>query len=144
MQTIIRNIKKEPLWPLLKTARKEVFVIEQGLDACVVADEHDETCTHILYADANQVIASCRVRIDNATAYIERVSVIKPFRHKSLSKGILNEALSFIDKTSVASIEIVAQSRLVSMYEKYGFSAIGGPYIAFGVSHIKMIKSINT
>ncbi|QIK69551.1 GNAT family N-acetyltransferase [Erysipelothrix sp. HDW6C] len=143
MQTIIRNIWNEPIWSLLKTARNEVFVVEQGLDTCVVADDYDQTCTHIIYTHSEKVIASCRVRIENTIAFIERVSVLKEYRQQSLSKGILNEALTFIEKTNVQTVAIVAQSRLISMYEKYGFTPVDDHFMIFGASHIKMTKSIN-
>ncbi|WZU02231.1 hypothetical protein MGH68_04185 [Erysipelothrix sp. D19-032] len=52
MRTIIQNVRSMPEWNALKTIRKEVFVLEQGLDECVIEDIHDETCIHILYEDA--------------------------------------------------------------------------------------------
>ncbi|CAM4301606.1 GNAT family N-acetyltransferase [Erysipelothrix aquatica] len=142
MKTIIQNVRSMPEWNALKTIRKEVFVLEQGLDECVIEDIHDETCIHILYEDAGKVVASCRVRQEGDVAYIERVSVAKDYRNQSLGKQLIQEAVKFIQSSSALLISIFAQTQVSPMYEKHGFEVSGNNFQIYGTSHIKMIKHI--
>ena len=142
MQTIIRNVKNDPFWIQLKDVRKEIFVHEQGLEPILIEDIHDGTCTHILFTNHQKIIASCRVRQEGDTAYIERVSVVQAYRKQSMGRMLIDEALQYIQTSGSTFVTIIAQSRVGAMYEKFGFQPHGCDFEYCGTSHIKMIKTI--
>lgn len=130
-------------WNSVKELRRSVFVEEQGMNEHIVQDEFDTNCTHVLCMYDHEVIASCRVRIEDTKAYIERVIVSKYHRKKSFASRVLQEAMDFIKEEDVYSIEITAQVHAVGLYERFGFKPVSEVFDYLGIAHVRMMQRIH-
>jgi len=123
--------------------RRQVFVREQGISEDLVFDGHDRESLHIVVKDGERVIGSARVKFlaDNQ-AKLERMAVLKRYRHKGIGK----EMLLFLDTVwkdkQVQQVIIHAQLEVVPFYKLCGFDELGLPFQEAGIKHIKMRKQI--
>ena len=123
--------------------RKQVFVREQGISEDLVFDGHDREALHIVVEDGERVIGSARVQLlaDNQ-AKLERMAVLKRYRHK----GIGREILLFLDTVwkdkQVQQVIIHAQLEVVPFYKLCGFDELGLPFWEADIKHVKMQKRL--
>ena len=123
--------------------RRQVFVREHSISEDLVFDGHDRKALHIVVKDGERVIGSARVKFlaDNQ-AKLERMAVLKHYRHKGIGK----EMLLFLDTVwkdkQVQQVIIHAQLEVVPFYKLCGFDELGLPFQEAGIKHIKMRKQI--
>ena len=123
--------------------RRQVFVREQSIPENLVFDGHDREALHLVVKDGERVIGSARVKFlaDNQ-AKLERMAVLKRYRHKGIGK----EMLLFLDTVwkdkQVQQVIIHAQLEVVPFYKLCGFDEFGLPFQEAGIKHIKMRKQI--
>jgi len=124
--------------------RTQVFVIEQGISANLETDEFENQSTHYLVTEKRNPVATCRWQmINNHTAKIERVAVLKQWRAKGIGSQLMHRV--FDDITSYSAIDTIkvgSQTTVVPFYEKLGFQTIGEPYLEAGIPHQMMIKNV--
>ena len=124
----------------VREVRRQVFVEEQGIsaDLVFVGDEGGGEMNMVV-KDGDMVVGTARVQImDNYTAKLERMAVLKPFRHKGIGRGIisfLNEQLRY---RNVNFVFLHAQHTVINFYKSRGFSESGSPFYEAGIKHIKM------
>lgn len=126
--------------------RIKVFMQEQK---CLFSetDFHDQEALH-LWTTNNDGVISAYARIlppytvyqETVTSYakIGRVVVEKSARGKGLSYLLMKKAISIINYSYSADIEISAQAHLISFYQKIGFEIEGEEYLEDEIPHIKM------
>ncbi|MEQ9354752.1 GNAT family N-acetyltransferase [Coleofasciculus chthonoplastes] len=128
----------------IQGVRRSVFHIEQGVDPALDLDGKDETADHILAYMENQPVGTVRVRyLDHQTAKIERLAVLSDFRGQGIGKTLMEEALNIAANKQNNTVVIHAQDYVKSLYLKLGFLPEGGKFYEAGISHVKMIKSLN-
>ena len=129
---------------LILKIRQEVFIVEQKcfyLDC----DDLDQKSIHFLgYRDGFLV---CYMRIFNNKKdnkwVLGRILVSKKYRNLGLGIDLMNQVLKFLsDKKYNYSLEMSAQTYLISFYEKFNFNTEGDEYLDAGIPHVKMIKKI--
>lgn len=127
----------------IKRIRSLVFQREQGVDPALEFDGHDETCDHLLAYWENQAVGTIRLRyLDQTTVKIERLAVLPHARRQGIGTNLMKKALHIIDqKRTYPTITIHAQAYLQSLYETFGFRAVGDRFQEAGIWHIKMIMA---
>lgn len=120
--------------------RQEVFVQEQGFSAEAEHDALDDRAVHALLFDEEGRTVGCgRLYIDDEGYWhLGRLCVRKEQRGKQLGDLLMRMML---DKAMMAGgkhFRLGAQADKRGFYEKYGFTAVGDPYLDEGVEHYLM------
>jgi predicted GNAT family N-acyltransferase len=120
--------------------RRQVFADEQGIaeDLVFVGDE-DAGRMNMVVMDGKMVIGTARVQLlDNNVAKIERMAVLRSFRHHGIGKGIITFLNEQLKNRHVEYIFLHAQHTVVDFYKSCGFKESGLPFYEAGIKHIKM------
>ena len=130
------------LYEILR-CRCEVFAMEQKI-LYQDMDGKDMTSTHLFYTVEGRIVSYLRI-IDAGVKYPEvsigRVLTLKDYRHRGISRRLMEEAIAHIRSRTDAPIRIEAQSYLKEFYESIGFRAVSGEFILEGIPHISMLYS---
>ncbi len=123
--------------------RTQVFVIEQGISAEIETDEWENDSTHYLLSEEGKALATARWRqIDQHTAKIERVAVLKEARWRGMGTELMRYILEEIhSKPNIHIIKLGSQNSAIPFYEKLGFQVIGEEYFDAGIPHHLMVKN---
>jgi len=123
--------------------RKQVFVEEQGIPEDLELDEYDMEAMHMVAKDGERIVGTARVLFLAASqAKLERMAILKPFRHRGIGKGII----SFLDEEfknrGIKQVVLHAQCSAVNFYKSCGFEESGSPFWEAGIKHVKMQKRL--
>jgi len=123
--------------------RREVFVEEQGISEDLVFDGHDGEALHMVVKDGQRVVGTARVLLlaDNQ-AKLERMAVLKPFRHKGIGRGIVSFLNEELKNRQLEQVVLHAQYEVVAFYKSCGFEESGLPFWEAGLKHVKMQKRL--
>jgi len=123
--------------------RTLVFVVEQNISAAIETDEFEKTATHYLVTDEGKALATARwQRIDDQTAKIERVAVLKDARGKGVGTKLMRYILNAIHSDrKIQAIKVGSQNSAIPFYEKLGFQIIGEEYLDADIPHQMMVKN---
>jgi predicted GNAT family N-acyltransferase len=125
--------------------RSLVFQIEQGVAAELEFDGKDESAEHLLAYWDGQPVGTARIRkLDDHTAKVERVAVLKAARGFGIGHGLMVEALASLKKAHVAEVCIHAQEAVRDFYQRLGFEAEGEIFVEAGIPHVKMKKLLTS
>ncbi len=126
--------------------RTRVFVVEQNISADLETDEFENISTHYLVTVEGKAIATARSRLlDNQTAKIERVAVLKEARGKGIGYQLMRYILNYIQlNPRINTIKLGSQNPAIPFYEKLGFTVVGNEYFEAGIPHHLMVKSVNS
>ena len=125
------------------TIRQKVFVEEQGFK--YEFDDVDNVAIHlVLFDDYKAPIATCRVfwSKERNTYILGRLAVTKEERGKNIGKTIVEEAERCVQKMGGKEIQLHAQCRITSFYERLGFTTFGDIEYEENCPHIWMKKEI--
>jgi len=79
--------------------------------------------------------------IDNQTAKIERVAVLKEGRGRGVGTELMRYILQEIHSHShIQTIKLGSQNSAIPFYEKLGFQVIGEEYLDADIPHRLMVK----
>lgn len=122
--------------------RTRVFVIEQKISAEIETDEWENSSTHYLAIDGEKALGTARWRlIDNQTAKIERVAVLKEARGQGVGTELMRCLLQEIHShCNIQMIKLGSQNSAIPFYEKLGFQVIGEEYLDACLPHHFMVK----
>ncbi len=123
--------------------RKQVFVEEQGIPEDLELDKYDMEAMHIVAKDGKRIVGTARVLFLAASqAKLERMAILKPFRHRGIGKSII----SFLDEEfknrGIEQVVLHAQCSAVNFYKSCGFEESGSPFWEAGIKHVKMQKRL--
>jgi predicted GNAT family N-acyltransferase len=123
--------------------RKQVFVEEQGIPEDLELDEYDMEAMHMVAKDGERIVGTARVLFLAASqAKLERMAILKPFRHRGIGKSII----SFLDEEfknrGIEQVVLHAQCSAVNFYKSCGFEESGSPFWEVGIKHVKMQKRL--
>ena len=123
--------------------RTRVFVVEQNISADLETDEFENTSTHYLVSHEGKAIATARWRIvDDQTAKIERVAVLKEVRKNGIGRQLMRYILNEIHvHSNIHIIKVGSQNPVIPFYQKLGFQVIGEEYLDADIPHHMMVKS---
>jgi predicted GNAT family N-acyltransferase len=123
--------------------RHEVFVVEQGVPLEEEYDRHDETALHLVALDAGRVVATCRLVAAGDTAKLGRMAVAAAARGRGIASALLAEAEARARAAGARRIALAAQTTVVALYERAGYSAYGEPFADAGIEHVMMEKPLD-
>ncbi len=125
----------------IQEIRKIVFQSEQGVDPNLDFDGKDETSILLIASLNGEFIGTVRVRkLDEKTAKIERLAVLKIARGYGVGKQLMSEALSIIKGQNIPEVVIHAQEYIKGLHSSLGFEEEGDVFEEAGIRHVKMRK----
>lgn len=123
--------------------RTEVFINEQGINPADEIDGVDNKRTHLLGYIDNQPVATARLKEADDTITIQRVAILKAFRHLGLGHQLIEAIEEYARKKQVNQLIVSSQDDVVSFYTKIGFIPSGTPgYMDAGIPHTELIKKV--
>lgn len=123
--------------------RREVFIKEQGIPPHLERDEFDESSTHFVVYDDEQIVATARVQaLPSDIGIVERVCVIKEYRGTGLGALIMKEVEKFARQIELKRLRLTAQSFAVPFYEKLQYEYTSPEFMDAGIPHRVMEKSL--
>lgn len=136
------DLTLEELYGILH-CRQEVFVVEQNI-IYQDLDYIDQNSTHVFIKEGGKIASYLRI-IDRGIKYPEtsigRVLTMPEFRHKGLSRKLMEIAILEVKTHNRMPIKIEAQEYLVEFYESLGFKPISASFILEGIPHVSMLLS---
>lgn len=123
--------------------RKTVFVAEQGYTLAEEFDDYDSVCPHLLLFDGQTPVATGRlVLLDDGTAKLGRIAVLKEYRGQHLGAQIVQELLKRAKEAGAVRAYVSAQSYAVPFYQKFGFREYGDEYLDGRIPHRDMDRTL--
>jgi predicted GNAT family N-acyltransferase len=122
--------------------RHEVFVVEQRVPLEEEVDAHDETALHLVAVDDGEVVATCRVVTEDATAKLGRVAVAARARRRGLASRLIDESEVRARALGARRIALAAQTGALSLYERAGYTPYGERFLDAGIEHLMMEKAL--
>lgn len=106
-----------PYLEACKAIRREVFVLEQGVDEAIDIDGKDESCAHLLLYVGEETVGTARIRKTGRGTKLERIAIRSSHRGQGLGELVVRCALSLIDEAPY----IHAQMASLGFYTRLGF-----------------------
>jgi len=119
--------------------RREVFCIEQGVDAAEEFDGRDAACRLYLARRDGRPVGTARLRDTGpAEAKIERVAVLASERGRHIGQALMRRTMADARDAGVRRIVIHAQCHAEAFYAALGFKRVGGVFEEAGIAHVRM------
>lgn len=125
--------------------RNTVFIGEQGVSLEREIDQDEAEAIHfVLYiADPKRPVATVRLLpVTTERIKIQRMAVLKEYRHLQLGSKIVHEAESFAKSQGYQTMTLGAQLTARSFYEKLGYKSYGDIFMDADMEHIEMKKEL--
>ncbi len=117
--------------------RTQVFVDEQAISQEDEYDGLDNVSTiYLAYKDDIPAGTARWRRLPGGAVRFERMAVLKEFRRMGVGQALLERLLA--DISPETEIIIHAQLFISSLFEHFGFIALGEPFEEAGIIHRKM------
>lgn len=125
-----------------KTIRTKVFVEEQNFKN--EFDDIENISTHLVMYDGEKPVAVARFYFsqEQKTFVIGRIAVLKEYRRQGLGCNILSFTENCIKDKGRNSCCVLAQKRVSSFYQKYGYKEFGDIIYDEYCPHIWMKKEL--
>lgn len=123
---------------LVQNIRKQVFVLEQGVDPKLEMDPFDKDAIHFLLLINGTAIGTARWRITKLGVKLERFAILKAYRKSGYGSELVKAVLSDVSSSNEV-IYLNSQLNAVSFYKKLGFEPQGSMFEEAGIQHFKML-----
>ncbi len=119
--------------------RFEVFSGEQNIDKDIEFDglDYGETVHYLVTVD-DKPVATLRWRETDEGIKIERMAVLKQYRHLAIGMLLLRYVLQEL-KNAKTKIYLHAQQQVVDFYKKNHFKVASEVFYEANIPHVKMI-----
>lgn len=126
------------LYGLLKL-RTDVFVVEQHCPYPEL-DGADVDAVHGMAILDEELVGCFRVlpETPKRPVAIGRVAVRQDHRAKGIAHRLMEEAVSYTEKTGKEEVYLQAQAHLVDFYASFGFKEESDTYLEDGIPHVDM------
>ncbi|MBI3441040.1 MAG: GNAT family N-acetyltransferase [Proteobacteria bacterium] len=123
--------------------RRRVFIEEQKVPPDREVDGLDAEAWHFAAKAGDRMIATCRVRLIDKTAKIERVAVLREFRGQGVGNALMRFVMQTLTRTeSINLLKLSSQTTALPFYEKMGFKKKGAEYMDAGIPHHDMTLAV--
>lgn len=123
--------------------RETVFVDEQRVELSLEFDGLDDDAEHLLAMRDDTPLGTLRLRaLDDRTAKIERVAVLKEARGQAIGAALVKAALSRSQDRGFRQAKLHAQTYALDFYTKLGFAAYGEIFDEDGIPHRAMLRDL--
>ncbi len=137
MHILVRKIKSQQEKEQAFEIRRNVFVVEQEVDASEEYDDDDEKSTHFIAFCDGVPCGTARWRFkDKNVIKLERFAVEKDYRGKGVGAALVKTVLE--DLPLAGKVMMHAQLHAIPFYEKNGFEAYGPEFDEAGIRHYAM------
>lgn len=126
--------------------RKQVFQIEQGVEASIEVDGKDEYAIHgMVYSDIDKKnpIGTGRILFDGEKCSIGRVAILKEYRGLKYGDFIVKLLLNKAFNSGIDKVYIHSQISAKGFYEQLGFISVGDIFLEAGIEHVEMYFDCN-
>jgi len=124
----------------LTFVRKQVFIIEQGIDPRDEWDDKDEDAVHFVSFGTTAVpTGTCRLTEEGQ---LGRLAVLQAYRHQGYGEMLLNKAIKVAREMGIRKVFLNAQADSQTFYEKQSFKTDGKMFLSAGKMHVKMERDI--
>ena len=122
--------------------RVRVFCDEQGVSPDQELDSRDAEATQIVAVDQSGVIATCRLRLLDGEAKLERMAVEQRLRNLGVGAKLLEGAEQEARTEGAGVIVLHAQLRAEGFYASHGYVPEGDTFMEAGIEHVRMRKAL--
>ena len=120
--------------------RDRVFIDEQGVDPKIEHDQYDLDAIHFVGYLDGQAIAAARVRLINGAGKIQRVAILKAYRHQGYGKELMFAIESILADQKVERFYLNAQTHAIAFYQAIGYQVCSDSFYEAGMKHVTMEK----
>ena len=120
--------------------RKEVFVVEQQVDARDEFDEYETSSTHFVALQGEEPVGAARWRMKSDGIKLERFAVKRELRGKGVGSMLVQAVLDDIQHKEGGGKYLYLHAQLAAMplYAKHGFVKVGPQFEECNIQHFKM------
>jgi predicted GNAT family N-acyltransferase len=122
--------------------RVQVFCEEQGVDPELELDGVDHDCTQIIAVDGQAIVATCRLRLVDGDAKLERMAVEKSRREGGVGRLLMERAEEEARASGAPRMVLHAQRIAEGFYAKCGYAVEGEPFMEAEIEHVRMTKPL--
>ena len=123
--------------------RKEVFVQGQGVPEDIEIDDKEDRAYHFLVNNKKGLVATCRLRIVDDYAKLERMAVKESYRKEGIGSLLIDRLEEFAKSKDLTKIRLHAQVKAQEFYQKNGYQLSSEEeFMEAGIRHVKMEKEI--
>ncbi|MEP3351548.1 MAG: GNAT family N-acetyltransferase [Marinomonas sp.] len=120
--------------------RKQVFIIEQGIDPEDEWDEHDEDAVHFVTFGTTAVpTGTCRLTEEGQ---LGRLAVLPAYRHQGYGEMLMTKAIKVAREMGLRKVFLNAQVDVQQFYTKQNFRSDGKIFLEAGKMHVRMEREI--
>jgi predicted GNAT family N-acyltransferase len=139
MEIKVNKIKTKEQKEAAFQIRRNVFVVEQEVDASEEYDDDDEKSTHFIAYCNGEPCGTARWRFkDKGIIKLERFAVEKSYRGKGVGAALVKAVLE--DLPLADKVMMHAQLHAIPFYERNGFATYGPEFEEAGIRHFAMQK----
>lgn len=125
---------------VIRSIRRTVFIIEQGVSETLEVDPEDGLHTHALARDERgDGIATGRLLADGQ---IGRLAVLAAWRGRGVGSAILTRLIDTAETRGLKCVTLHAQLHAKAFYAARGFIEHGGVFMEAGIEHINMTRAL--
>jgi predicted GNAT family N-acyltransferase len=141
MNPRVEKITDQHLLEIAFQIRKQVFVIEQGVNPKDEYDEFETVSTHFLAYLNGKPVGTARWRFTEKGIKLERFAVTKEMRGKGVGNSLIAAVLEDLKTNKSADGKtkyLHAQLDAIPLYAKFGFEKVGEMFEECAIRHFKM------
>lgn len=134
----------DAVWPrdesAIRRVRRDVFIDEQGIPESLEWDGRDAGCRHVLaLTGMAEAVATGRLLADGR---IGRMAVLRAWRGRGVGSALLERLQQQALDSGLQRVHVHAQVEVAGFYSRAGFQPVGQTFIAAGIVHVEMIKTL--
>ncbi|MBM7557618.1 GNAT family N-acetyltransferase [Halanaerobacter jeridensis] len=120
-----------------------MFVEGQGVPADLEIDDKEDKAIHFLARNNKELVATCRLRIINNYAKLERMAVKSDYRKQGVGSLLIDRVEKFAKKKNLKEIKLHAQVKARSFYQKNNYELVSDEeFMEAGIKHVEMKKRL--
>ena len=109
--------------------RERVFAGEQGVHPSADRDGRDHEALHLVAVEGDDVVGTCRLVLNGASARLGRLAVTRSRRRGGIGAALLAEADRQARRAGARRIELHAQLPARELYVRDGYIEQGGVFV---------------
>ena len=121
--------------------RRDVFVNEQKVDINIEMDDYDLTALHFVVWENRQVVATCRLVVNEFQAKLGRMAIALPFRHRKIGSLLLAYVENYARENAIKKIIVAAQIQALDFYLYNHYLETSEIFYEANIAH-KMVEKI--
>ncbi|AFL83046.1 putative acyltransferase [Belliella baltica DSM 15883] len=141
MSITVEKAKTKEQLELVFKIRREVFVLEQGVDPSDESDEFEESSNQFLALLNESPAGAARWRVTKNGIKLERFAVLNGIRGQGVGQALVKavlEDIAKIEENKGKLIYLHSQLPAISLYLKFGFEKIGEMFEECNIKHYQM------